>query len=332
MRRIGYNNPTMRRKIISLIVFYFVVALPVFTIVTEVQASTVSASQLISWMNSMRMANGFSAMVEDQLLNNSAASAAYQMYAQGGCGHPGGKMERIAASGYGALGTFFATENIACAVSADLAWFQQYNVWGDPLHQYPATEAQYTRIGAFAYTAPNGTTYYVLHAASAPGGSSSGSSSNKTTSPTQSSQWISPVLTSTPNEDGSIYHIVQYGQALSTIAEFYGVTINQITTLNKLTSDKIYEGQKLTIRLAPTVTITPSRTPTVVQPTRTPTQTLVPNTPRPTRTITPTPRPSLADALPKIDRQWLGLGLVVISAVGFFIVLFFTFLKPMRKK
>ncbi len=330
--RIGYNYATMRK---FLLITFFVILLAVIPLIKPqfvVNASTVTATELIDWMNSRRVANGYSPMVHDSLLDSSAASAAYAMAANG-CGHPGGKMERIAATGYGGGATFFATENIACATDADLAWFAQYSIWGDPEHQLPATDAQYTHVGAFAYTASDGVTYYVMHAASDPYGSSSGSTSGSSANtPMPTVQLVEPVVTATPQKDGSIIHTVKYGQTLYTIAVWYGVTIDQIKTLNALTSNIIYEGQTLIIRQAPSMTMTPTVTATIQRPTRTPTNTKVPTKPAPTVTPSPTPKPSLMDSLPKIDRQWLGLGLLVVSAVGFFIVLVINFLKPLRKK
>jgi LysM repeat protein len=332
----------MRRKLLILLLIFAVVTLPLLLFVEVVHASSVSAADLIYWMNGLRMSNGYSAMIEDPLLTNSAASAAYAMYDiyqnTYTCGHPGGKMERIAATGYGGGSNFSATENIACATSADLAWFAQYNVWGDPEHQYPATNAQYTRVGAFAYSAPNGVTYYVMHAASGSGDESSPPDSSVSTDIPQpgddveSTFFVVRFPTSTPDADGTIYHVVKSGESLYTIAVNYGVTVEKIQTLNNLTSTNIYVGNTLKISLLPTPTITPTRTPTTLPPTRTATATSLPATPRPTRTMTPTPQPSLSNLLPKIDRQWLGLGLLVLSAVGFFVVFYFSFLKSMRKK
>jgi LysM repeat protein len=319
----------MRRKIFSIIIILFTLALPFFANIKTVKAEVLAAGDIVSMVNGIRTGSyGLPALIEDSRLYASAMSAAQDMAASGVCAHPGGKLERIVAVGYGATGTFFATENMACARSASIGWLQ--NAWADDLHMLPMREVQYTHVGAAAYTSGE-TTYYVLHAATTVGGSSY-NTPDPNNQPTSASQWIDPVITSTPNGDGAIYHIVQSGQALYTIAVVYGVTINQIKTLNSLTSNDIYVGQKLLIKLAPTVTITPSRTPTVMRPTRTPTQTLVPTTPRPTMTVTPTAKPNLAGRLPKIDRQWLGLGLIVISAVGFFVVFYFTFLKPAKKK
>ncbi len=329
----------MRRKLLTLLIAIAISGLPLISIVGRVYAQSVSAADLISWMNGLRVANGFSPMIEDALLDQSAASAAYAMYEMYvgtyTCGHPGGKMERIAATGYGGGGTFFATENIACATSADLSWFAQYNVWGDPIHQLPATEGQYTRVGAYAYEAPNGVTYYVMHAASGDG-DSSGSSNNTggnlpDSNEVSGTDFVVAFPTSTPDMDGTIFHKVVYYDTLYSIAVNYGVTIEQIKTLNGLTANDIYAGDILKISIKPTATITPTRTPTVMAPTRTPTQTPMPTTPRPTRTATPTLNPNAGSLFPKLDRQWIGFGLLIFSAVGFFVVFYFLFLKAKPK-
>jgi LysM repeat protein len=69
------------------------------------------------------------------------------------------------------------------------------------------------------------------------------------------------VITSTPDYDGNIYHVVQNGQTLYTIATYYGVGYETIKELNQLTSNFIYVGDKLLISKKPTPTITLTRTP-----------------------------------------------------------------------
>jgi LysM repeat protein len=66
-------------------------------------------------------------------------------------------------------------------------------------------------------------------------------------------EYISPVETMSPQEDGSIVHEVQPGQALWSIAIAYQVTIKSIQDLNGLSdSSLILPGQKLVIRPAGT--------------------------------------------------------------------------------
>lgn len=100
-----------------------------------------------------------------------------------------------------------------------------------------------------------------------------------------------PFAASTPLEDGAIHHIVKVNEALSIIAQEYGVTVADLKKLNRLSSDEIYEGQELTIYIPPVEeswTSTPTVTPTATFgiPTSTATQPVAP-----TETFTPTPRP-----------------------------------------
>lgn len=326
----------MRRKLLyALFVFVFLVATLNFR-VPPVSASTVSAAEMISMVNSIRTGvYGLPALIEDPILNSTAASTAYQMAVSGVCAHIGGARDRIAAAGFGGGATIFATENMACATSATIDWIRQ--VWADEQHMYPMVKSSYTHVGAGTYTASSGTTYYVLHAAYVAGGSgsytaSTSSSSSSAAATPDLSNFVQPVITSTPDNDGNIYHKVLYGQSLFAIATWYGVTVGKIKELNTLTSDSIYEGQSLLISIRPTPSITPTRTATVPQPTRTPSATRQPATQAPTVTITPTPKPSLGGVLANVNRQYLGLGLLVISAIGFLVVLFTTFLKPIVKK
>ncbi len=323
----------MRRIFVSILIVFFLVVLPLTVPRSHVSAATVSPGEMISLVNNLRASYGLPALIEDAILDSTAYATAQTMAANGVCAHIGGARDRIAAAGFGGGATVFATENMACAVSASISDIQQW--WADSVHMMPMTEARYTHVGAGAYTGSNGTTYYVLHAAYVYGeASSSVSTAPEVPAAVEapSVQLVEPVVTATPQEDGSIVHIVQYGQALDTIATWYGVTIDAIKTLNGLTSNNIYVGDSLIIKLAPTVTITPTRTITPLQPTRTPsltptpTKVVIPNTP------TPTEEPGLVESLPKLDRQWLGFGLLLISAVGLMLVLYFLFIRPRFKK
>lgn len=103
---------------------------------------------------------------------------------------------------------------------------------------------------------------------------------------TDLNQQILPVATNTPNADGSISHIIKYGETLIDIAEAYGVPLNELISMNKLdpTNPAYFEGQVLLIRVAFTATPFMTTTFTPRPPTRTPLPT---RTPRPTRTSTP---------------------------------------------
>ena len=150
-------------------------------------------------------------------------------------------------------------------------------------------------------------------------------------SPTYSS-WI---ITSTPNPDGSIVHIVQEGETLWDISLAYGVPGAEImgNSGNSPTVTDVYVGQVLIIRppnsstQTPTLTSTPTRiTPqaTLLRPTLTPipTQTLFP-------TLTPTDQPNVLFRA-FADTHTVGIAMVSISGVGILLVLIFGFFKKSK--
>ncbi len=73
-----------------------------------------------------------------------------------------------------------------------------------------------------------------------------------------------PIYTPTPGPDGRIIYIVQPNDTLLRISLISGVPVDQLRALNNLTSDTIYEGQRLLLGLAgpAEVVVTPGPTPT----------------------------------------------------------------------
>lgn len=301
-------------------------------------ANAITASDLIGLVNGMRSANGLPALSVNSILMSTAQSTAATMAANGSCGHIGDVKGRVSAAGYGAGKIIFATENIACGNVITISDIQSF--WSDYWHMLPMTEVSYTDIGAGVYETGS-MSYYVIQVAYVSGQentsrttsptSSSNTSSNTAATDSGISQYIYGVVTATAQKDGAISHVVEYGQALSSIAVAYGVTVNQLKELNGLTSNNIYVGQVLIIRKAPTPTVSPTRTVTPVRPTRTTTATPVPTTPSPTRTITPTSPPTLKDTLEKVDRPTVGLALVGISGVGLLAIIIASFVKKKPK-
>ncbi len=135
---------------------------------------------------------------------------------------------------------------------------------------------------------------------------------------------VAPVITSTPNPDGSVTHVVGFGQTLIMIANAYGLTLDQLRKQNNMSGDLIFEGRKLLIQgsftptLSPTVTLTPRPPTGTPRPTRTPTR-LPSITSTPTATSTPTPRPFLP-RLDEIDTHTLGTIIIGLSGVGLVLV------------
>ena len=138
------------------------------------------------------------------------------------------------------------------------------NFWeGDLAHQIALYSTNLVDIGG-GVASGGGMTFYVIDT-----GTSSGSKSTSrfdrqrgtavvvNGTPALQDQIIPMAIVSTPDQSGAVYHIVQDGQALWQIAIAYKVKINDIKTLNDLSSDVIYPGQKLLIMHAATLTPVP---------------------------------------------------------------------------
>ncbi len=75
---------------------------------------------------------------------------------------------------------------------------------------------------------------------------------------------VGMVVTSTPDADGKIIHVVQPYQTLITIAQAYNVSVDSILALNGLTMDSVLQiGEKLLINGG---SVTPSATPRPLSP------------------------------------------------------------------
>ena len=128
-------------------------------------------------------------------------------------------------------------------------------------------------------------------------------------------------ITSTTAADGSIRHIVKSGEFLVTIAQAYGISLDELLSLNNLSVESILQvGQELLIRkathllpaltsgtvIAPTATLRPSLTP---QPSHTPVVTAVP-------TPTPTRGPGVFTRVFSGSAAYVGIGIVALLFFG----------------
>jgi hypothetical protein len=134
-------------------------------------------------------------------------------------------------------------------------------------------------------------------------------------------EYIIPVLRNTARPDGDVFHKVQYGQSLWSVAITYGTTINKIRAWNNLGDDTtIYEGQLLLVQKGATQpppateTPLPSLTPRVtISPTP---MTIMPGF----LTMTIQPASTLPSTAPDSKRPtpagfWAGL-IVMIAVIG----------------
>jgi len=216
-----------------------------------VPSNQVSAYDLIIAMNTLRVSNGLPALVEDPIVNAVAQSTAATMAANNMSWHIGDVRGRLAAAGYGAGGTVWATENFAVG-SGGTGIDEIMATWADPDHMRPAINPAYCNVGAGVAQASNGRIYYILQAAYVSGqecGSySSGDASQPGTVPNPVSQLIIPVKIATPDADGKVFHAVQAGQSFWSIAIAYQITIHDLEVWNNLSRETpLQAGQRLFI-------------------------------------------------------------------------------------
>ncbi len=216
----------------------------------------VSAYDLISAMNVLRMSYGLPGLIMDGTINAVAQSTAQQMADENLSWHIGNVSGRVQAAGYGAGKRVFATENFAMASSG--ATIDQIMVmWNDEAHMLPATNPHYCHVGAGVATAANGFVYYILQAAYISGEACTGATTppggtGPGTSPGGGQPIIPGIITPVelvePNEKGIYTHLVMPGQSFWAIAVAYQVTIKEILSWNHLTEAyKLQIGDELTI-------------------------------------------------------------------------------------
>jgi LysM repeat protein len=216
-------------------------------------AQQVSAYELILAMNTLRVAYGLPALIEDPIVNAVAQSTAASMAANNMSWHIGDVRGRIASAGYGGGATVWATENFAVS-SGGMGIDEIMSTWADAEHMRPAVTAEYCNVGAGVAQASNGQIYYILQAAYVSGqecGSSSSSIGGTPQAggvPNPVSQLIVPVKIATADADGKVFHEVKAGQSFWSIAIAYQITIHDLEVWNNLSRDTpLKAGQRLFI-------------------------------------------------------------------------------------
>jgi LysM repeat protein len=144
--------------------------------------------------------------------------------------------------------------------------------------------------------------------------------------PTPTDLPLSPIERLTPAADGKYYHVVKDGQNPQWIADYYGISVNDLLAWNFLTKESIlYVGNRLVLNITPPATATPLPSPTPVPPTETPQPT---STPRPTATpmATVIPEPTAVIEENSVDNTakiGLGMAIIVTAGVGGYFLLRF---------
>ena len=212
-----------------------------------------NAYDLILAMNTLRVAYGLPALIEDPIVNAVAQSTAATMAANNMSWHIGDVRGRLAAAGYGGGATVWGTENFAVS-SNGMGIDEIMAVWADPDHMRPAVNPSYCNVGAGMAQTSDGRIYYVLQAAYVAGqecgsaSSSAGTPGNVPNGVPPVSQLIIPVKIATPDAEGKVFHEVQAGQSFWSIAIAYQITIHDLEVWNNLSRNiPLRAGQRLFI-------------------------------------------------------------------------------------
>ncbi len=301
---------------IALMIFFASSAAPKEVAAAQPQRGITSAGQLIAAVNNLRIANGLAPLSEHPALMQSAQSQADYMAAIGNITHarPNGTYtQQLLALGFPLAGDLsmggLRSENIL-SVYGGLNWDSGVpDAWQDAQHMNTMLSGNFTHIGAGVSQSGENYYYAVDTAAATGSGLPQESAAEMLTRVPEgervadASQFMVPVTLGTPLPDGKIFHKVQYGQSLWSIAIAYGTTIKNIQQLNNLGEEStVYQGQELLVLIVAPQTAAPTMIPPTMTlaPTATRLPTLAPRTAEsaaPTESAPPTPQKPLSSRL-----------------------------------
>lgn len=307
------------------------------------RADVPSPYDLIADVNALRATYGLAPLETNGYLMTSAQGYAEYLISTGESGHyaNGTPDSRAANAGYSLAAGVDIQECWAAQYSNPQSSTAVYEQWNDDEHMAVMLHPNATSVGAGTAQGKDGRTIFILDVSvnfNNPPGKGTvvpTRDPNDTPIPGFTPQttrvYVNPVVTSTPNPDGRVVHVVNPGEALWSIANAYNVELQDLIKINNLAATPvIFPGQKLVINPGPTVTPTASATPTAGPPTATlrPTSTRKP--PRPTRTLEATPT-ATPEPVVGMNRRTIGLGMIVVCSIGLVIV-FLSGLLGKKKK
>jgi uncharacterized protein YkwD/LysM repeat protein len=292
------------RKILTFTLALCFVLFPALVDSSSASAQAGDASQLIAEVNSLRAAYGLPPYSANNALMSAAQQQSDYQASIGTWTHtgPDGSRphDRAVAAGYGGGTQVYVSENVAMGI--DLGTSRTVNeMWQTAIHLETMISPNYTHIGAGVGQA-DGWVYYTIvvgyiagsagsvpePAAEQPAPTSE-ADVEPVTSPVPSAVPIQSIAISSPAQDGSIEHVVQAGQFLENIATAYDIELEELLSLNGLSSQSvIFPGDKLLIKPAsesPTDAVRLEATVSEPEPTSMP-------------TATPTERPAAPTATP----------------------------------
>ena len=296
--------------------------------------------EVLAEINGLRVANGMEPLSENQYLNIAAQNHAEWIATtlQGGHTGEGGSTpaDRALAVGYGEGASVLVTENWARGpgLTPNSCVYDMWAPSSDHINNMLTT--WHNEFGAGVALDSQGMTVYVVKFGHVVGSAPPQITSVPSGPTGTPAPLVQPIATAQANPDGSVIHVVQFGQTLWTIAEAYQISMIKLLEQNYLTEDSaIFPERKLVIVPANAVaeeatdeeteeaTPTPTEEPTPT-PTRTPTRTLQATqaTPIPTPTEAPNPAGNFLVNIFSGDTLWVGIGLVAVSLFGIALLLF----------
>lgn len=308
---------------------------------TAADAQAGTPYQVLAEINGLRTANGMVPLSENQYLNIAAQNHANWIAATGQGGHigEGGSTaaDRAIAVGYGGGASVRVTENWARGPGLT-PYSCVYDMWApSSAHINNMLTTWHNEFGAGVAIDGSGMTVYVVkfgHVVGSVRPQPTSVPSGPTGTP---APMVQAVVTATPHADGSVIHVVQFGQTLWGISEAYEISMVKLLEQNYLTEDSaIFPNQELLIvpanleieeeeeevEAAETPTPTDEPTPTATpRPTRTPRVVLEEAIPTPTEA--PNPSGNFLVNIFSGDTLWVGIGLVGVSLLGI-VLLFIT--------
>jgi uncharacterized protein YkwD len=330
---------TLKKKKFIAVIAVLSLSLAFFTVPDRVKAQAGSPSEMLQEINNLRSANGLSPLSINNYLMMSAQNHANWIAETGQGGHTGEggstAYDRALAVGYGEGKQIWVTENWAEGYNLSV-YNCIYDSWNDAAHMDNMLTTWHNEFGAGVATVEQNNATLVIYVVNF--GHSGSAVIQPTITPggptSTSAPIVQPVVTATPNPDGSVIHVVQYGQTLWAIADAYDIPLEDLLSMNNLTEDSaIFPDEELLIipgdeeaQESTETTDTPKTQEATVSP-----------TPAPTRTERKSPTPTLITAVPTEnpnsngnffknifsgDTLWVGIGLIAVSVFGIVLLLF----------
>ncbi len=234
------------------ILLFFIWLLPVM----PAEAQSGGAYQLIDAVNRFRADHGLPAFQVNGLLMQAATAHANWMDATGSFGHTGegGSSIRQRAEAVGFRGYIYETISGGSSEFVDVNWAVHW--WSNSTVHRNIMLSNNTQVGAGVAGGNGSRTVFVMMVGTPYSNAASGAPTTSTTNVALEEEpepiEMVPITLAEPNEEGTIIHTVQLGQTAWAIAVNYGVTLDEILTLNHLTRNSLLQiGDQLIIKLGP---------------------------------------------------------------------------------